>query len=97
MWINQYNMPLNSRLKDNPIVLILHNLQMSVEFSDQLGENDTGTVVEITAVICLDNLTDNVKRSYHDVTLDNFGMTGLLAILALEVSLPSSIHCRTLR
>jgi hypothetical protein len=63
-------MSLNSRLKDNATVLILHKLQMSIELSNQSGEYDVGTIIEIASVISLNILTDNVKESYHNITSD---------------------------
>jgi len=63
-------MPLNSRLKDNATVLILHNLQMSVELSDQFGEYDAGAIVEVALIICLYDLTNNIKGSYQNITPD---------------------------
>jgi hypothetical protein len=71
LWINLNHMPLNSRLKDNATVLILHNLQMSIELSDQPGEYDADTIVEVAPVICLNDLTDNIKRTFHYINLDN--------------------------
>jgi ABC-type dipeptide/oligopeptide/nickel transport system ATPase component len=53
-------MPLNYRLKDIATVLILHNLQMSIELSDQSSKYDAGAIVEVAPIICLNNLTDNV-------------------------------------
>jgi hypothetical protein len=64
-------MPLNSRLKDNATVLILHNLQMSVELSHQPGEHDAGTIVEIASAIWLDNLIDDIKGCYHHISVDD--------------------------
>jgi hypothetical protein len=93
LWIDQNHMPLNSRLKDNATVLILHNLQMNVELSDQSGEYDVGAIVEVAPVICLYDLIDNITP----LTTFRSRMTGLLAILALEAALPSSVICWTLR
>jgi hypothetical protein len=71
LWINLNHMPLNKRLKDNVTVLILHNLQMSVELSNQPGEHDPGTVVEVAPVICLNDLIDDIKGCYHHISLDD--------------------------
>jgi hypothetical protein len=71
LWINLNHMALNRRLKDNATILILHNLQMSVELSNQPGEHDEGTIVEVAPVICLDNLIDDIKGCYHHINLDD--------------------------
>jgi hypothetical protein len=71
LWINLNHMPLNRRLKDNATVVILHNLQMSVEFSDQLGEHDASTIVKVSPIICLNDLIDDIKGCYHNIRLDD--------------------------
>jgi hypothetical protein len=45
--INHDDMPHNSRLKDNAIVLILHYLYMSIKLSDQPSEHNVGAVVGV--------------------------------------------------
>jgi len=93
-------MPLNCRLKDNATVLIMHNLQMSIELSDQSGEYDAGAIVEVAPVIFLNNLTDNVKGSYHKISLNYIPFWNDRPVgnfLALEATLPSSVLYRTLR
>jgi len=71
LWINLKHMPLYNRLKDNATVLILHNLQMRIEFSDQPDEHNTGTVVELALVICLNDVIDNIKGCYHNISPNN--------------------------
>jgi hypothetical protein len=61
LWNNLKHMPLYSRLKDNATVLILHNLQMHIEFSDQPSEHNIGTIVEVAPVICQNDVIDNIK------------------------------------
>jgi hypothetical protein len=89
LWINLNHMPFNSRLKDNATVLILHNLQICIELSDQPGEHDACTIVEVAPVICLNDVIDNIKESYQNISPDY--------ILALEAAKPSSVLWRTLR
>jgi hypothetical protein len=70
LWINLNHMPFNSRLKDNATVLILHNLQICIELSDQPGEHDACTIVEVAPVICLNDVIDNIKESYQNISPD---------------------------
>jgi hypothetical protein len=65
---------------------------MSIELSDQSGEYDAGAIVEVAPVICLNNLSDKVQGSYHNISLDyiplwndrsvgNFGSGSSIAFL----------------
>jgi hypothetical protein len=71
LWINLRHMPLYNRLKENATVLILHNLQMRIELSDQPGEHNTSTIVEVASVICLNDVIDNIKGCYHNTSPNN--------------------------
>jgi len=44
---------------------------MSIKFSDQPGEHNAGTIVEVAPVIGLNNLTDDVQGSYDNIISDN--------------------------
>jgi hypothetical protein len=44
---------------------------MSIKFSDKPGEHDAGAIMEVAPMIGLDNLTDNVQGSYHNISSDN--------------------------
>jgi hypothetical protein len=43
---------------------------MSIELADQSGEYDAGTIMEVATVICLNNLTDKIQGSYHNISPD---------------------------
>jgi len=64
LWINLKHMPLYSRLKDNATVLILHNLQMRIEFSDEPSENNASTIVQVAPMIGLNDVINNIKGCY---------------------------------
>jgi hypothetical protein len=67
LWINLNHMPLYSTLKDNAIFLILHNLQVHIELSDQPSEHDTGTIAEVVPVIYLNDVINNIKGCHHNI------------------------------
>jgi hypothetical protein len=44
---------------------------MSIKFSDKPGEQDAGAIMAVALVIGLDNLTNNVQGSCHNISFDN--------------------------
>jgi len=58
--INHNNVPVHSGLKNQPMVIILYDLKVSIKQSDQPGEHNTCTVVKISLVIGLDDIMDAV-------------------------------------
>jgi hypothetical protein len=53
--------PINSGLKNQPMVIILHDHKVSIKQSDQPGEHNTGTIVKISPVIGLDDIMDALE------------------------------------
>jgi hypothetical protein len=43
---------------------------MSIKVSDQPGEHDAGAVKEIALAVGMNNLKDNIQRSYHNINSD---------------------------
>jgi len=65
--INSDNMPANSGLKHQPEVIVLHDLEVGIEKSNQPGVHNTGAAVKISPMICLDSVMDTIQRSHHNV------------------------------
>jgi hypothetical protein len=74
-------MPLNSRLENNANVIILYHLQVPIKFSHQPKKHYAFTVVEISLVICLDNISNNVQMSHYDICSDYIPFKDSLSIL----------------
>jgi hypothetical protein len=43
---------------------------MCIEVSDQPSEHDAGTIIEAAPVICLNDVIDNIKVSYQNISPD---------------------------
>jgi hypothetical protein len=74
MRINSDNMSVHRGLKNQPPVIILNNLEISIKQSNQPSEHNACTVVKISPVVVLDNLVDNVQRSHHNVCTNNVSL-----------------------
>jgi len=61
----------NSGLQYRPTLIILSNLQVRIKESDQPGEDDAGTGIEVGQLIMLDSLMDTVQRRHHDIYTDH--------------------------
>jgi hypothetical protein len=53
-------MPIHKGLKNQPAVIILNNLELSIKHSDQPGEHNIGAVVKISPMVGLDDIVDAV-------------------------------------
>jgi hypothetical protein len=60
MRINRNDVIVHRGLKNQPTVIILHDLKICIKQADQSGENYTGTVVEVTPVVGLDDIMNAV-------------------------------------
>jgi hypothetical protein len=69
--INSDYVSVNSGLQYRPTLIILINLQVCIKESDQLGEDDAGTGIEVGPLIMLDSLMDTVQRRHHDIYTDH--------------------------
>jgi uncharacterized protein YjiS (DUF1127 family) len=69
--INSDNMPSNSILKHQPVVIILNHFEVGIKQSDQPGVYNTGTGVQISPMISLDSVMDTIQRSHHNVGTDH--------------------------
>jgi len=69
--INSDNMPANSGLKHQPMVIVLHHHEVGIEKSNQPGVHNTGATVKISLMICLDSVMDTIQRSHHNVRTDH--------------------------
>jgi len=58
--INLNDVPLNWSLKDDPKVLILNHLQISIELSHQPGINYASTFIQIAPMIVHDDLSNEI-------------------------------------
>jgi hypothetical protein len=58
--INSDDVPVNSGLQYHPTIIILCHLQVGIEESNQPGENNAGTGVEVSPVVSLDCLINTI-------------------------------------
>jgi hypothetical protein len=66
--INSDEMACNGGLKHHSMIIILHHLQVGVKELDQSGVHHTSTAVEISPVVCLDDVKYVAQRWHHDVS-----------------------------
>jgi hypothetical protein len=69
--INHDNMPCKGGLKNNAIIIILHNLEIGIELPDQPREPNAGVVVEVSPVIGLDDLMNTIQLSNHNISTND--------------------------
>jgi hypothetical protein len=65
--INSNDVPINSGLQYHPTIIILSHFQVGIEETDQPGEDDAGTGVEVSLVVSLDSLINTIQRRHHEV------------------------------
>jgi len=80
MGINSDDVPVNSRLQYHPTIIILRHLQVGIEESDQPGEDNVGTGVEVSPVVSLDSLINTIQWRHHDVRSDHIALSNNCAI-----------------
>jgi hypothetical protein len=97
--INIDNMPKNSWLKHQPVVIVLYHLEIGIEKSNQPSVHHTGATVKIPPMIGLDSVMYTIQRSHHntDQTTFHSAMTGRSIILALRAALSPFVLWQTLR
>jgi len=61
----------NGGLQYRPTLIILSNLQVCIKESDQPGQDDAGTGIEVGPLIMLDSLMDTDQRRHHDIYMDH--------------------------
>jgi hypothetical protein len=59
--INSDDVPVNTGLQYHPTIIILRHLQDGIEESDQPGENNAGTGVEVSPVVSMDSLINTIQ------------------------------------
>jgi len=69
--INSDDVPINSGLQYHPTIIILRHLQVGIEESDQPGENNAGTGVEVSLVVSLNSLINTIQRRHHNVRVNH--------------------------
>jgi hypothetical protein len=69
--INSVYVSVNSGLQYRPTLIILSNLQVCIKESDQSGEDDACTGIEVGPLIMLDSLMDTVQQRHHDIYTDH--------------------------
>jgi hypothetical protein len=70
--INSDSMPKSSGLKHQPVVIVLHHLEVGIEKSNQPGVHYTGAAVKIPPMIGLDSVMDTIQRSHHNIITDHY-------------------------
>jgi hypothetical protein len=78
--INSDDVPVNNGLQYHPTIIILHHLQFGIEESDQPGENNASTGVEVSPVVSLDSLVNTIQRRHHVVRSDHIVLSNDCAI-----------------
>jgi hypothetical protein len=58
--INSDDVPIKNGLQYHPMFIILRHLQVGIEESDQPGENNAGTGVELSSVVSLNSLINTI-------------------------------------
>jgi hypothetical protein len=61
-------MACNGGLKHHSVIIVLHHFHVGVEQLDQSGVHHTSTAVEISPVICLDDVKYVVQGWHHDIS-----------------------------
>jgi hypothetical protein len=90
--INSDNMPKNSGMKHQPVVIVLHHLEIGIEKSNQPGVHHTSTAVKIPPMIGLDSVRYTIQRSHHNIRSDHIPLgNDWSIILALRAALSPSI------
>jgi hypothetical protein len=67
--INSDEMACNGGLKHHSVIIVLHHFHVGVEQLDQFGVHHTSIAVEISLVVCRDDVKYVVQRWHHDISL----------------------------
>jgi len=88
LWINSDDMACNGGLKHQSMIIVLHHFQVGVEELDQSGVHHTGTAMEISPIVRLDNGMNAVQRWHHDIRPDDvpLGNDSTVHSLSLDCS-----------
>jgi hypothetical protein len=72
--INSDDVPVNNGLQYHPMIIILRYLQVGIEESDQPGENNAGTGVEVSPVVTLNSLINTIQWRHHNVRSNHIAL-----------------------
>jgi hypothetical protein len=86
-------MPVNSGLENHPTLIVLSHLKVGIEESDEPGENNASTCVQISPMVSLDSLIDAIQRRYHDVSADHIPLSDDVAVHDFGLKCASLFLC----
>jgi hypothetical protein len=91
--INSDDVPINSGLQYHPTIIILCHLQVVIEESDQPGENNAGTGVEVSPVVSLNSLINTIQWRHHNVRSHHITLSNECAVRDLSLECAHLFHC----
>jgi hypothetical protein len=74
------DMPVNGGLENHPTLIVLSHLKVGIEESDEPGEDNASTCVQISPMVSLDSLIDAIQRRHHDVGTDHIPLNDDVAV-----------------